>query len=325
MGTQRLSAGCKTKGPDTMMEYCEAMLQRLPVRWKLKYIQAVTWFIQEIGVFRWVDACAGTSLISNVLGTLFKFFQDAWSLSIHSVHVAAIEKVPFKRDFIAKHSNPKMMFVDVRQMQDAAAYEIFSGSSRDTPRHFEFLVAGFECDNYSAFNMHRDGPGSLANDRGKSGQSGVGVVNFIESAHPRFFLLENVKGLAHKNKQDPDGKSDLRLLAELVNKMGYYLSDHTLDTLQYGVPMTRNRFYLVGMSCGRGPIDQFEEGFMEPEWVGRLQMWLELFQSQSDSEMMPLVRAASRRMMSLARAILIAFTPSSLVSVLGSVQGWCFP
>ncbi len=75
-------------------------------------------------------------------------------------------------------------------------------------------------------------------------------VRMIEEIRPRFFVMENVKGLMSSPLKDSKGqdtkKKVLDVILEEFNSLGYKTVYGVLDAVNYGVPQFRERFLLVG-------------------------------------------------------------------------------
>ena len=74
----------------------------------------------------------------------------------------------------------------------------------------------------------------------------------VDEMQPRVFLLENVHGINYSGKEE--GFRLLARLTEETNKRrgtNYVLNWAILNTADYGVPQTRQRFFLVGNRDGR--------------------------------------------------------------------------
>lgn len=104
----------------------------------------------------------------------------------------------------------------------------------DSLPEFYLLAAGFPCPSFSAagkrlgFNEAR---GTLFFD----------VARILDAKHPRFFILENVKGLvSHNNGQT------LRTILGILDGLGYDVQWKVLNSKDFGVPQNRERIYLVG-------------------------------------------------------------------------------
>ena len=83
-------------------------------------------------------------------------------------------------------------------------------------------------------------------------------IRMIDYIKPRFFVMENVKGImsaplkhvptAERDDTDPDQKlgTVLDVLLSEFNKLGYKTVYGVLDAVNYGVPQFRERFVLIG-------------------------------------------------------------------------------
>jgi DNA (cytosine-5)-methyltransferase 1 len=87
-------------------------------------------------------------------------------------------------------------------------------------------------------------------------------IRFIDYIRPRFFVMENVKGImsaplkhvptAEHDENDPEQKLGT-VLAVILNefeKLGYKTVYGLLDAVNYGVPQFRERFILIGSRDG---------------------------------------------------------------------------
>lgn len=99
---------------------------------------------------------------------------------------------------------------------------------------FDLLVAGFPCQSFSVAG------------RGKGFDDTRGTLFFeiarvLRDKRPRYFLLENVKGLL-SNKS---GKTFQTILGVLTN-LGYELEWQVLNSKNFGVPQNRERVFIIG-------------------------------------------------------------------------------
>ena len=100
---------------------------------------------------------------------------------------------------------------------------------------FDYVIAGFPCQTFSIV-------GNRAGFEDERGQIIYGIIKILKYKRPKFFLLENVKGLVNHNK----GETFSVILNELKN-IGYYVEYKVLNSLHYGVPQMRERVYIVGI------------------------------------------------------------------------------
>ena len=75
-------------------------------------------------------------------------------------------------------------------------------------------------------------------------------VRMIDTRRPRFFVMENVKGLMSSMLKDENGRpTDTKVLDIILDefrKLNYKTVYGVLDAVNYGVPQFRERFVLIG-------------------------------------------------------------------------------
>lgn len=99
---------------------------------------------------------------------------------------------------------------------------------------FDLLVGGFPCQAFSVAGKRagfNDTRGTLIFD----------VVRILRDKRPRYFVLENVKGLLSHDS----GKTFAHIL-EILTDSGYDVSWSVHNSKNYGVPQNRERIYLIG-------------------------------------------------------------------------------
>lgn len=89
-------------------------------------------------------------------------------------------------------------------------------------------------------------------------------IRMIDYIRPRFFVMENVKGimsaplkhvpLAERDENDPDQRlgTVLDVILSEFDKLGYKTVYGVLDAVNYGVPQFRERFVLIGSRDNEG-------------------------------------------------------------------------
>ena len=79
-------------------------------------------------------------------------------------------------------------------------------------------------------------------------------VRMIDEIRPRFFVMENVKGLMSSNLKDENGEDTgtkvLDIILDEFRKLNYKTVYGLLDAVNYGVPQFRERFVLIGSRDG---------------------------------------------------------------------------
>ncbi len=75
-------------------------------------------------------------------------------------------------------------------------------------------------------------------------------VRMIDAIRPRFFVMENVKGLISAMLKDENGKDTttkvIDIILEEFQKLNYKTVYGVLDAVNYGVPQFRERFIMIG-------------------------------------------------------------------------------
>lgn len=75
-------------------------------------------------------------------------------------------------------------------------------------------------------------------------------VRMIDTIRPRFFVMENVKGLMSSPLKDKNGKNTegkvLDVILEEFSRLHYKTVYGVLDAVNYGVPQFRERFVMIG-------------------------------------------------------------------------------
>ena len=112
--------------------------------------------------------------------------------------------------------------------------------TEDLPK-FDFLVGGFPCQAFSNAGKRRgfdDTRGTLFFE----------IARILKDKRPKYFLLENVKGLLHHDK----GKT-FQTILEILSDLGYFVKWEVLNSEDFGVPQRRERVFIKGYSrreCG---------------------------------------------------------------------------
>ena len=117
--------------------------------------------------------------------------------------------------------------------------------------NFDLLVGGFPCQAFSNAGKRRgfdDTRGTLFFE----------IARILKDKKPKYFLLENVKGLLSHNKGNTYN-TILRTLSE----MGYDVQWEILNSKDHGVPQNRERIFLKGYfraKCGREILSTTRKG-----------------------------------------------------------------
>lgn len=104
---------------------------------------------------------------------------------------------------------------------------------------FDLLVGGFPCQAFSHAGLRRgfdDTRGTLFFE----------IARILSEKKPKYFLLENVRGLLSHDK----GRTFQEILRTL-SELGYNAQWQILNSKDYGVPQNRERIYIKGFLRGR--------------------------------------------------------------------------
>jgi DNA (cytosine-5)-methyltransferase 1 len=118
--------------------------------------------------------------------------------------------------------------------------------------NFDLLVGGFPCQAFSMAGKRKgfnDTRGTLFFD----------IARILSKKKPKYFILENVKGLLSHDK----GRT-LQTIFGVLSDLGYEYQWEVLNSKNFGVPQNRERVYIVGHLRGTSrpkifPIGQSEE------------------------------------------------------------------
>ncbi|TWO20717.1 DNA (cytosine-5-)-methyltransferase [Campylobacter hyointestinalis] len=101
---------------------------------------------------------------------------------------------------------------------------------------FDLLISGFPCQSFSIVGK-REG---LENK--DKGQIIYYLAEILKVKQPKFFILENVKGLISHEK----GKT-LKIILEILNECNYNVFWQVFNSLEFGLAQSRERIYFVGI------------------------------------------------------------------------------
>ena len=99
---------------------------------------------------------------------------------------------------------------------------------------FDILCAGFPCQSFSIAGKRRgfdDTRGTLFFE----------VARILSDKKPKYFILENVKGLLNH-----DSGRTFRTIIKVLTDLGYSVQWQVLNSKFFGVPQNRERVYIVG-------------------------------------------------------------------------------
>ena len=139
-----------------------------------------------------------------------------------SVFACDIDKYA-KQSFLANY-NTENWFDDITKRDHSK-----------TP-YCDLYVAGFPCQAFSVAGKRKgvnDTRGTLFFD----------LFQYIKLQHPKYFILENVKGLVRHDKGNT-----FKTIMDSLESLNYTIYNKVLNTKNYGIPQNRERIFIVGFS-----------------------------------------------------------------------------
>lgn len=126
---------------------------------------------------------------------------------------------------------------------------------------FDFLLGGFPCQPFSAGGKRQgflDTRGTLFFE----------IERILRDKKPYGFILENVEGLVKhdlENKNDEIGRTLKTILYILEYELGYKTSWKVFDSLEFGLPQSRKRIFIVGTLDEKIDLNGYETKFASLE------------------------------------------------------------
>jgi DNA (cytosine-5)-methyltransferase 1 len=108
------------------------------------------------------------------------------------------------------------------------------------------VVGGPPCQSFSTAGKRL----GVNDERGTLYEQFIHVVNTVQ---PRFFVMENVKGLASMPASPDSSRTLLSVITEQFRALGYHTVYGVLDAVHYGAPQFRERLVIIG-SRDKEPI-----------------------------------------------------------------------
>ena len=171
--------------------------------------------------------------------------------------VVALECSRFPLETI-RHNRPDLAVID-RPIEDVTTDEILSRAGLKSGEAFA-VVGGPSCQVFSTAGQRR----SLADPRSTMFKH---FVRVIKEARPKFFVMENVRGLisaAVRHRplsergpgyppldDDEQLGSAFKVVSSSLRELGYYCIFDVLNAADYGVPQTRHRLVILRSRDGK--------------------------------------------------------------------------
>ena len=161
-----------------------------------------------------------------------KFF-DAFS-GIGGFNIA-LERAGFEcMGFCDNDSYANQLYLAFLCKDNEVFYNDIRTIDTSTMPDFDIFCGGFPCQSFSIAGKRRgfeDTRGTLFFE----------VARILHDKKPKYFILENVKGLLNH-----DGGRTFATIIEVLTDLGYQVQWQVLNSKFFGVPQNRERVYIVG-------------------------------------------------------------------------------
>jgi len=155
-------------------------------------------------------------------------------------------------------------------MGDIVAFVNNQQAMRDLPR-YDLLSGGFPCQTFSMM-------GSQEGFEEERGQMFFRIMDMINSRHPRYVLLENVKNLMKH-----DGGNTIAVIKQELENAGYIVKMDVFNSNDFGLPQKRNRVIIFARRRHLGNFefssDRVKEAFSD---IDRSKCSLDFYDSTID-------------------------------------------
>jgi len=162
-------------------------------------------------------------------------------------HVFSCEKVKFKRDFVAATTRPALLFQDVTEVAQGEGM-CHDGVRRLVPEHFNVLISGTECVDFSSLSTAPKG----LRGGGRSAITFWATLELAKARTPAVVLLENV------------ATCPARDMEQAFAEAGYVAAHTKVCTSDYLLPQSRSRCYFLFLLAGKA---RFLPSSSEETWI----------------------------------------------------------
>jgi DNA (cytosine-5)-methyltransferase 1 len=145
------------------------------------------------------------------------------NLNIPYTHIFSCEIDKYARKSLMANHNPIHLYTDITQRDNT-----------NLP-YVDLYIAGFPCQSFSSAGQRKG-----FND--ERGQIFFHCLDAINTIQPKYFILENVKGLYHHDKGNT-----FKIILDELNKTNYDIYHQILNAKDYNIPQSRPRIYIIGI------------------------------------------------------------------------------
>jgi DNA (cytosine-5)-methyltransferase 1 len=151
--------------------------------------------------------------------------------------ILALNKLKIKFDYIfASEIEYKLRNNIIKLYKPTLIFDdIITRNHKQLP-NIDLYISGFPCPSFSSASMYREGFNSIR------GTIFFHCYSTIKYTKPKYFILENVKGLLTHNKGET-----LAIIKQYLKKLKDYTIYYEIINSKYFTPQNRTRIYIIGI------------------------------------------------------------------------------
>lgn len=187
-----------------------------------------------MGIIRFIDLFAG-------IGGIRQGFEDALKANeLQGECVLTSEIKPHAVKVLKANHPDEKISGDITKIDE---HEIAD---------FDVLLAGFPCQAFS-------NAGKRLGFQDTRGTLFFEIERILSEKHPYGFILENVEGLVHHDREDSTQEygRTLKVILSKLEGLGYNVTWKLLNAKDFGLAQDRKRIYIVGTLSGKVSLDSF--------------------------------------------------------------------
>lgn len=165
------------------------------------------------------------SLFSGIGGFELGIKNSKYGEELNCIGISEVDR--YAKSIYERHFPEHKNFGDVTKIR-----------TEELPE-FELLVGGFPCQAFSVAGKRRgfnDTRGTLFFE----------IARILKDKRPKYFLLENVRGLLSN-----DSGKTFQTIIRVLSEVGYNVQWEVLNSKNYGVPQNRERLFIKGYFRGK--------------------------------------------------------------------------
>lgn len=183
-------------------------------------------------------------------------FQAAKCEILAGIEIEPVRASTHARNFHRGHGQQReRVHGQARDVTDAAPLDLLKPLLDGRPAEVDILVGGPPCQAYARVGrakLREIGQHPFAYQKDPRGQLYSAYIRWVAALQPVAVVMENVPDILSYG-----GENVAEIIAETLDSMGYEARYTLLNAAFYGVPQTRERWYLIAIHRAAGVIPYF--------------------------------------------------------------------